>query len=209
MNFESPTAIIIDWLTMPEGNNLKAELSKCSEITRCDTEAGKWVVVRCFDDQVLENIVEAQNSFRHRDLYAEGYTEVSLQNNDGVVAYRLPIEGIANENPCKDLNDRDRSLPAIAIVEFDTDLAVKCTWQNGKIGKLGARWAGTNLAAHHYPLELARYKDALQRHQTITNFEYKALDGNLEPIIKVVNAQLFFDAGVLYRCVQTLQHEKI
>lgn len=88
--FNSPKEIIIDWLTLPEANNLKSELAKCNEITYGFSSEGKCIVIKCDEEHVLIQILEAEKGLQHEDLWYEEFVEFSLQNNEGEVQFRLP-----------------------------------------------------------------------------------------------------------------------
>jgi hypothetical protein len=208
-DFDTNT-VIANWLA-PNDAGLRSLLGRCG-LSLLDDSLGKHLIVKC--SQVPANrLLDLAENLNHALLGR--VIEVSLHENDGN-SYSLPIGGaIASPTTvCDNLEKSDPRL--IAIVRMSDDVGLKCTTTHGQYGKLYDTWEGTNLSQFHFPKKLAEYKNALlgagqissNRWNTIT-YEYPALDGAGNLILKTVESHLILFDGVLCRCVLTLNHEHL
>lgn len=80
---------------------------------------------------------------------------------------------------------------AIAVVEMGSNLGVFCTRQINEISKLpDEEWRDRDMMDYHIPSEYHRFISALEKHQSISDFEYLALTGTREKYWQRVNAYL-------------------
>lgn len=80
---------------------------------------------------------------------------------------------------------------AIAVVEMGSNLGVFCTRQINEISKLpDEAWRDQDMRSYHIPSEYHRFISALEKHQSVSDFEYYALTGMGEKYWQRVNAYL-------------------
>jgi hypothetical protein len=93
----------------------------------------------------------------------------------------------------------------IAIVRMSDHRALYTTAALDKGSKAASGWMGEDMSRWHIPEELQRLVTALDEHQFVETFQYRAFNYIREPVEIIVNAWLTAWKGQSVRVVQTLK----
>ncbi len=192
----SSNAAVSRWLA-PSSRYHQHLLQQCQ--IKLDRESG-LLTIDC-PKQVVDKVFEnAETIEPHLELL--GAQELELRA-EGQLRWRLPLGKPSGVHLDFGLLNIDQS-SAIGIVRMRDHRGMNCTQAiRNCSGAERQRWLGEDMSKYHIPSELKRLVEALETHQIIWGFEYRALSFQGEEIQCVVNAHLFEQRGEIYRCVET------